>query len=267
LENWNRGVFKFNDAVDRAVVKPAAEGYVKVVPQPARTGVTNFFSNLSDVPTAFNSLLQLKVGDAITDVTRFAVNSTLGFLGFIDVASALKLPKHREDFGQTLGYWGVGSGPYLVLPLLGPSTARDGPAIFVDSLVDPLWQTNDIVARNWLAAERFFDARVNLLGATGFAEHAAIDRYTFIRDIYLERRKNLILDGKDTRRPDPNAPPKSRLQELDDDEDGTTPALKAPGPQSSAKEAVSPAIPDVGTSTTDATAPASAESADGPATR
>jgi phospholipid-binding lipoprotein MlaA len=194
----------------------------------------------------------------------------LGFLGFIDVASALKLPKHREDFGQTLGYWGMGSGPYLVLPLLGPSTARDGPAIFVDSLVDPLWQTNDVVARNWLAAERFFDARVNLLGATGFAEHAAIDRYTFIRDIYLERRKNLILDGKDMRRQDPNAPPappKSRLQELDDDEDGTPPAPKTPGPQSSAKEAVSPVIPDAGATTTDATAPASTESAERPATR
>ncbi len=224
LENWNRGVFGFNDAVDRALVKPVAEGYVKIVPQPARTGVSNFFSNLGDIPNAFNNFLQLKIVDAIQDVARFMFNSTLGIFGLIDVASAMNLPKHHEDFGQTLGYWGMGSGPYLILPFLGPSTVRDAPAILVDSLVDPVRQIDHIPTRNQLLAGRYFDARVNLLGASGFADQAAIDRYTFIRNIYLERRKRLIREGLPVDPKHPAVPPKSRLQELDDEEDAATTA-------------------------------------------
>jgi phospholipid-binding lipoprotein MlaA len=222
LENWNRGVFKFNDTVDRAFVKPVAEGYVKVVPQVARTGVSNFFSNLWDIPNAFNNFLQLKIADAVNDAARFMFNSTFGIFGLIDIASELRMPKHHEDFGQTLGYWGMGSGPYLVLPLLGPSTLRDAPAIVVDSLVEPVRQIDHIPTRNSLLAGRFFDARVNLLGASGFADQAAVDRYSFIRDIYLERRKQLIFGGKPARTVDPQAPPlrsKSRLEELEGDED------------------------------------------------
>jgi phospholipid-binding lipoprotein MlaA len=240
LENWNRGMFNVNDAIDRTIVKPVAEGYVKVVPQPARTGVSNFFSNLGDIPNAFNNFLQFKITDAIQDLMRFAFNSTLGIFGLIDIASSANLPKHHQDFGQTLGFWGIGTGPYLVLPLLGPSTVRDAPGLLVDSKVDPVWQLDHIPTRNSLAAARYFDARVNLLGASEFAEKAAVDRYTFIRNLYLERRKRPTRDSAAADQKATAAPTKSRLQELDDDEDTKGLALPATRDEGANEAVVAP---------------------------
>jgi phospholipid-binding lipoprotein MlaA len=196
LEPLNRGVYKFNDGVDHLIVKPAAEFYSVVVPQFVRRGVSNFFSNLDDVIVALNNLLQGKLVQAGSDVARFAVNTTVGVLGLFDVASHVGLEKHNEDFGQTLGYWGIRDGPYLVLPLLGPSSARDAVGWVGDIYAWPGTYVEPTRDRNIVAGLRFFDARYQLLGASRILETAAIDPYTFVRDAYLQRRRSLVYDGK-----------------------------------------------------------------------
>lgn len=195
LEPLNRGIYKFNDAVDRAVMKPVATGYKEALPQPVRTGVGNFFSNLDDVIVLLNDLLQFKLGQAASDFSRLVWNTSAGILGLIDVATPMDLPKHNEDFGQTLGYWGVGNGPYLVLPLLGPSNLRDSVGLVVDYKVDPVYQQNDMADRNTAVVLRAIHKRSVLLGAEEVVEQASLDPYTFVRDAYLERRRNLIYDG------------------------------------------------------------------------
>lgn len=195
LEPLNRGIYKFNDAVDRAVMKPVATGYKEALPQPVRTGVGNFFSNLDDVIVLLNDLLQFKLGQAASDFSRLVWNTSVGILGLIDVATPMDLPKHNEDFGQTLGYWGVGNGPYLVLPLLGPSNLRDSVGLVVDYKVDPVYQQNDMADRNTAVVLRAIHKRSVLLGAEEVVEQASLDPYTFVRDAYLERRRNLIYDG------------------------------------------------------------------------
>ena len=194
-ENLNRKTFAFNDALDRAVLKPVATGYEKVVPGFAREGVNNFFDNLDDVGTSINNLLQGKPGQGLSDAGRFLINTTLGIFGLWDVATPMGLEKHNEDFGQTLGVWGVQSGPYLVLPLLGPSSARDAPA----RIVDPSWYYSNYVdpeSLYWgLWGLDKVRTRANLLKAESLVSEAALDKYSFIRDAWLQRRRNQVYDG------------------------------------------------------------------------
>jgi len=212
LEPANRAVFEFNDGADKLVFKPVAQVYRAVLPQPVRTGVRNFFANLQDPWIGINNLLQGKIEAGLTDWFRFATNSTMGVVGIVDVASSMRMTKHNEDFGQTLGRWGVPSGDYLVLPFLGPSTVRDGLGLIADAYgYGPWWATRAIdpphrVAwRNSLTALDIVSLRANLLATEGIFEAAALDRYSFLRDAYLQRRRNLIWDG--------NPPPEPRRDE------------------------------------------------------
>jgi phospholipid-binding lipoprotein MlaA len=210
FERYNRAMFSFNDSVDKAFVKPVAVGYKKVVPQFARTGVTNFFSNLGDVWIGINDILQGKLGAGMSDFGRFAINTTVGIAGLFDVASKAGLQKHDEDFGQTLGRWGMGSGPYVVLPLLGPSDVRDGFSLFVvDWHGDPLWYVNNIPTRNELIAGRFVEQRANLLDASRLMEEAALDPYSYVRSAYLQHRRSLVYDGNPPPRHDSDSSSKS----------------------------------------------------------
>ena len=201
LEPWNRGVYKLNDTVDRAVLKPVATAYQASVPELIRRGVGNFFANLGDAWTTVNSVLQLKGQAAGESFTRFWVNTFMGLGGVLDVATEMQIPRHNEDFGQTLGYWGVGSGPYLVLPLLGPSTLRDTAALPVDFQGNLVSQIDDVPVRNTLTATRLVNARANLLKQEGLMEGAALDKYTLMRDVYLQYRRNLVYDGNPPEEP------------------------------------------------------------------
>ena len=204
LESFNRGVFAFNDTLDRAVIKPVAQGYSEITPTPVKNMVNNFFSNLDDVVVTVNDLLQFKFRQAASDGSRVAFNSTFGVFGLFNVVD--KLEKHNEDFGQTLGYWGVPSGPYLMLPFFGPSSIRDGSGLYADSFVSVIGRTKNMSARNrdWLA--QGVNTRAGLLEGEKVLDEAVIDRYSFLRDAYLQRRQSLVYDGN---------PPK---QKFDDDE-------------------------------------------------
>ena len=195
FEGFNRKVHAFNTDFDRAIGKPMAETYQLVTPQPVDTAVTNFFGNLGDLAILLNNLLQGKVGDAASDGGRVAVNTTFGILGFIDVASPMGLEAHNEDFGQTFGYWGIGPGPYLVLPFLGPYTVRDAVGWYVGTYADPVWAVDDEPTRNALIALRLLDLRADLMRTTNIVETASLDQYSFIRDAYLQRRQYLVYDG------------------------------------------------------------------------
>ncbi|HSN40684.1 MAG TPA: VacJ family lipoprotein [Burkholderiales bacterium] len=202
FEPINRGIYHFNDTVDHVLLKPAAELYHDILPQFVRTGVSNFFSNINDVLIALNDLLQGKVQDAASDVGRVLVNTTVGVLGVMDVATDMGLEKHDEDFGQTLGRWGVGDGPYLVLPFFGPSNLRDGLARIVDYRTDPITYVDPSRDRNQLWAARIINRRSELLDTSTLMETAALDPYEFLRDAYLQRRRNLIYDGNPPPEPD-----------------------------------------------------------------
>lgn len=191
-EPMNRGIFAFNDFADRWVLLPVATGYQWVTPDPVETGVSNAYANLFEITNIFNDLLQLKFVQACSDTGRFVVNSTLGLLGFIDVASHLGLEKHNEDFGQTLGYWGAPSGPYIVVPLFGSRTIRSGGGSLVDMYTDPMWGVSDSTTRWGLVGLRWVSNRASLIQAE---ELISGDRYTFIRDAYLQRREFLVNDG------------------------------------------------------------------------
>lgn len=197
FEQVNRSVHRFNDALDRNLLKPVAEVYDDIVPGFVSTGVSNFFSNLDDVLVLINDVLQAKPGQAASDLSRIVWNTTVGLFGLIDVATPLDLPKHNEDFGQTLGYWGVNPGPYLVLPLLGPSTVRDGTGSLGSWYVDPMAEVSPDYATYWSAvAVDAVDTRAGLLGASRLLEQAALDPYVFTREAYLQHRRNLVYDGK-----------------------------------------------------------------------
>ena len=199
LEPMNRGIYKFNDSVDKAVLKPVAQGYKAVLPSPVRTGVTNFFSNIDDLFVAANNLLQFKLNAAASDVGRIIANTTFGIAGIFDIASGWGMEKHNEDFGQTLGYWGVGDGPFLMLPLLGPSNVRDSAGLLIYYKLDPVVHLHHIPLRNSLVALRFVNRRANLLDAEKVLDEAALDPYTFLRDAYIQQRRNLIYDGSPPR--------------------------------------------------------------------
>ena len=207
LEPLNRAIFGFNETFDQVLLKPVAQGYRAVLPELVRAGVTNFFSNIEDVWIAANNLLQGKPENALQDVMRVAINTVIGLGGLIDVASDAGLEKHNEDFGQTLGRWGVGSGPYLVLPILGASTLRDGIGLLgVDYAVEPVWNLDHIPTRNTLYAGRAVNSRANTLDAVRILEEAALDKYRFVRDSYLQRRRSLIYDGDPPREREPDEP-------------------------------------------------------------
>ena len=196
LEPLNRSLFEFNRFFDTYVGQPLARAYRKITPEPVDRGITNFFNNLDEIPTAFNNLLQGKVSDAINDLGRMMVNTTFGILGFRDVATGMGLEKHDEDFGQTLGRWGVPTGPYLVLPIIGPSDFRDGAAFAVDWVSNPIYYRIGDNAIGWsLWTLRYVDRRADLLRSQGVLESAAIDPYLFTRESYLQRRRYLVYDG------------------------------------------------------------------------
>lgn len=197
LEPFNRGVMRFNDELDNAVVKPVATAYRDVVPAPVRTSVNNFFGNLSDVWSLVNSAAQFKLRDATESLMRVSVNTVFGLYGVLDLASEIGLERHREDFGQTLGHYGVPTGPYLVLPLLGPSTLRDAAALItVDLRADPLQQIDPADTRGALVGLRIIDARANFLRASSVVDMVSFDRYTFVRDAHLQRRRAEVFEGE-----------------------------------------------------------------------
>lgn len=211
LEGFNRAMYTFNDKLDKYVLKPLAKGYRAAAPAPVRKSVSNFFSNLHEPMVMLNNLLQGKPGQAASDLGRFASNSTIGILGLFDVASRMGLEKHNEDFGQTLAVWGVGDGPYLVLPFFGPSNMRDAPALIVDWETYPPNHMEEHSTRDKLVVVETIDKRAQLLDATDIIEQAAgQDPYIFVREAFRQRRRSLIYDGNP-----PQAPPPPGLFEDD----------------------------------------------------
>lgn len=199
LEGYNRAMFSFNDGVDRALIKPAAQVYEAVLPSPVRTGVGNVFGNVGDPWIGFNNLLQGKGADALSDLMRFLVNSVFGFAGILDIASEMGLAKHDEDLGQTLGRWGVGEGVYVVLPFFGPRTLRDAAVFPVDLMGDDVWGISHVPTRNTLTAVRLVHARSRVLGIDKTLEEGTLDKYSYVRDFYLEQRRYKVFDGNPPR--------------------------------------------------------------------
>lgn len=205
LEPLNRTTYRFNDFLDRTIAQPVARGYNRFVPSPVRTGVNNVFSNLGDFTVMLNDFAQLRLIDGMNDLTRFAVNSTFGIFGLLDIATPAGIPKRDQDFGLTLGHYGVPNGPFLVLPLFGPSTFRDAAGFGVDQYtapthyMDPAW-------RNSLWGLDFVSTRARYLNATNLLEEAALDKYLFVRDAYLGRRRAQLNEGKETAPPDYGKP-------------------------------------------------------------
>jgi phospholipid-binding lipoprotein MlaA len=229
LEPFNRAVFRFNTDFDNAFLKPAAKAYRAVTPEIVDRGVTNFFANLDDVTSLANNVLQFKLSRAGSDLGRLFINTTVGVLGFVDVATNVGLQSYKEDFGQTLGYWGVEPGAFLMLPFLGPSSMRDAIGWAGDTFTDPLFSYENDKVYWGLLVLRLVDKRADLLEAGDILEQASIDPYTFIRDAYLQRRRNLVYDG--------NPPPAEGEEDIwsdvdfGDDQGGATakpkPATKA----------------------------------------
>ncbi|MBN3810199.1 VacJ family lipoprotein [Paraburkholderia sp. Ac-20347] len=203
FEPANRAIFTFNDALDTHIAQPIAKGYQKVTPQPIRQAITNFFSNLGDVSNFANDLLQLKITDATEDLMRLAMNSTFGLGGLIDFATPAGLPKHHQDFGLTMGHYGVPAGPYLVLPVFGPSSVRDGIGMGVDVKFNILNYIEPAV-RNPMYIAQFVSARADLLGATDLLQQAALDKYSFVRDAYRQQRQSLIRGSQNSNAPLPD---------------------------------------------------------------
>jgi len=199
IEGFNRAMYAFNEGLDTVLIKPVAQGYDAVLPTPVRTGVTNFFGNIADLFIGVNNLLQGKPDQAVSDIGRVLINSTVGILGLFDVATEAGLEKHEEDFGQTFGRWGVGDGAYVVVPFFGPRTVRDTVGLVLDVKADPVARIDDIPTRNTLLALRIIDTRADLLPADKVIEEAALDKYSYVRDGYLQRRRNLIYDGNPPR--------------------------------------------------------------------
>jgi len=214
LEGWNRVVFGFNEGLDAAVLKPVASGYKKAVPELVRTGVSNFFGNFGDLWSAVNQLLQGKPIAAAQMTTRVATNTLFGIGGLFDVASDLGIERQKSDFGLTLGHWGLPAGPYIVWPLLGPSSLRDSAALPLDLSWRPATLSDDVPTRWGISALQLIDVRASLLSAGNIIDEIALDKYVFIRDGYLARRRSLVYDGNPPDLPDaestqdgPNDPP------------------------------------------------------------
>jgi phospholipid-binding lipoprotein MlaA len=226
-EGLNRSIFDFNEALDESLLKPVAEAYRDVVPELARTGVDNFFGNVYDAWSAVNQLLQGKLEDGLTMGTRVLTNTLFGLGGLLDPATEMRLTRRSEDFGQTLGRWGVPSGPFVVLPLFGPSTLRDAGGLWVDRQVSPA-QLSDSNTKRWIiGGAEVINFRAKMLQTTRLLDEVALDKYSFVRDAYLARRRDLIFDG---------APP---LEDFGDDWEDEPPATApaAPAAPASAPQA------------------------------
>lgn len=195
LEGYNRAMFAFNEGLDKAVVKPVAQAYDYVTPKPVQTGVGNFFSNLADPWIGLNNMLQGKPAEAFSDWMRFMVNSVFGIFGLLDIASEARLPKHDEDFGQTLAVWGVGEGPYFVVPFFGPRTVRDAAVLPVDLAGDKVWRASHVPTRNAIRVLDVTHGRATLLGADRTLEESTFDKYAYLRDFYLQQRRYKVHDG------------------------------------------------------------------------
>ena len=212
FESFNRSMFAFNENVDKYAFKPAAKGYNFIMPDAASKGVSNFFSNVDDIVVFANQLLQFKIAAAIATSARIVFNTTFGLLGLIDVATEMDLHKHNEDFGQTLAVWGVPSGPYLVLPFLGPLSVRDTAGLAVDwTYFDPIFQRQTLRASIATLTIKYIDIRAGLLKASNILDETVPDKYSFVRDAWKLRREFLIYDG--------NPPQDFTEEELFDDED------------------------------------------------
>jgi phospholipid-binding lipoprotein MlaA len=196
LEPLNRTTWRFNEAVDRNIARPVARTYERAVPHPVRTGVENFFSNLGDVPIMLNDFAQLRLMDGMNGLMRIAVNSTFGLGGLLDIATPAGIAKRNQDFGLTLGHYGMPSGPYLVLPLFGPSTFRDAAGLGVDQFARPVNYAEPAL-RNSLWGVEYVSTRARYLDATNLLEQAALDKYLFVRDAYLGRRRSQLSEGKE----------------------------------------------------------------------
>lgn len=229
-ESFNRGVYKFNDGLDRAVAKPLAQGYDKAMPNVGKIMVSNFFSNLDDIVVTANDLLQLKFKQAASDASRVLFNSTFGVFGLINVTT--RLEKHNEDFGQTLGYWGVKPGPYLMLPILGPSTLRDGLGRAVDTVPSQSGKITPVATRNTLYVVNGIKTRAQLLDAESVMDSATLDRYEFLRDAYLQHRQDLVYDGD---------PPQLKYDDYEDSGDAYTPETTPLAPASPPESQATPA--------------------------
>jgi len=219
-ESMNRSIFAFNESVDKNLMKPVAEGYRFVTPDPVEIMISNFYSNLDDVKVIFNDILQLKFRNAGNDSARFLINTILGMGGLVDFGTDYGFPKRHEDFGQTLGHYGVPSGAYLVLPILGGSNMRDAPSLLVDVAANPATYTGFVTfgIAPAMGAVAAVDTRASLLDKEEIIDEAALDKYEFIRDAYLQRRRSLIFDGN---------PPRSMDDELEGPEDTPDPDLSA----------------------------------------
>ncbi len=204
-ESFNRSMYSFNDGLDRAVLKPAATAYQTVAPKPVRTGVSTFFAHLGDIWSFVNNVLQGRGTDAYETMVRFNVNTVFGLGGLLDIAGEMGIPRHKQDFGLTLGTWGVNTGPYLVLPLLGPSTVRDTVALPVDFYGDVTSNINDIGVRNSLFGLKVLEKRESLLDASDVLQAAALDRYSFTRDVYLQVRSQRVNPRRGQPADDPDA--------------------------------------------------------------
>ncbi|HEY1997438.1 VacJ family lipoprotein [Paraburkholderia sp.] len=220
LEGLNRTVFTFNDKVDQYALKPVAKGYVWITPQPVRDSVTNFFSNIGDVYIAANNLLQLKITDGVEDIMRIVINTVFGVGGLFDVATLANLPKHDNDLGLTLGHYGVPSGPYLVLPLFGPSTVRDAVGSIGAYYVNPLSYIHPDGLSWALYGVNLINTRANLLNAGDVLEGAALDKYSFVRNAYLQRRNYLLSDGRGKSSPLPDYGDNASLPKYEDVDGG-----------------------------------------------
>jgi len=237
-ERFNRSVFSFNEALDRAIAKPVAKGYVKVTPRVVRTGISNAFSNLDTVPTIINDALQGKFKQSGLDSARFLMNSTLGLGGLFDPASAAGLDYNDEDLGQTLGKWGVKAGPYLVLPVLGPSSARDAFARAADTFLEPVWYLEDDSTRYFIRLADLLDQRAGLLELDSQLERS-YDKYAFVRNAWIQRREYLVKDGnvedeslelEEEFKDEPEANPAPGTNPAPETETPAAPADPAPAP-------------------------------------
>jgi phospholipid-binding lipoprotein MlaA len=213
FESYNRAMFSINEKLDAFVARPVAKAYVAVTPAPVRVWVGNFFGNLNDPWIGFNNFLQGKPADGLSDMMRFLVNSTMGIGGLLDIATEARLPKHDEDFGQTLGVWGFHDGPYVMLPFFGPRTLRDALAFPLDSAFDDSWRfVPDIALRNALTALQLASERARLLGLDRTLDEGTLDKYRYSRDFYLQQRRFKVHDGD----------PPLEYENFDLDEAGTT---------------------------------------------
>jgi len=251
-EKWNRKVFSFNEDLDEKVLKPVAIGYSNIVPQPVRRSVGNFFGNAADAWSAVNNMLQGKIANGLHDIVRFGTNTVFGLGGLLDVATEFGIDHQYEDFGQTLGHWGVGAGAYIVWPVFGPSSVRESIALPLDRSVSPALVVNDGLVSTEITLLQIINTRAGLLGASRVVDDIALDKYTFVRDAYLQRRRSLVFDGEEPPRAEEAAPPAGAAPPAAA-ASAAQPAASAPKPAAPAKP-VTPAKPP-------ASAPAAAASA------